>query len=257
MKKETKGMIIVAAAVLAVFGIAYVGVIVYAGTSSPFYTVESESMMHSENSRIGIIDVGDMVIIRDTSKANITTYVEGRGNGYAKFGDFGDVIVYSRPGGTPVIHRAMLYVEYAGLDSGVRTWNVPSLAGYGGVWYINGVRGDAAAAGAPMSGVLRFEGLGWAERTVEINLNTLAASGYITMGDNNSVPDAGVVSKDRIIGVASIEIPWLGCIKLYATGNNTDKIPMNSVLMLILSLSMIVIAVVAVTVLYGRRKQKK
>jgi len=60
------------------------------------------------------INVGDVVLLVGSKRTDITTYEEGKDEGYRSFGDYGDVIVY-RPNGTkgvtPVIHRAMYWVE--------------------------------------------------------------------------------------------------------------------------------------------------
>ena len=246
---------------LAVFGAAYIGVAMYAGSSFPFYTVESGSMMHSESSRIGVIDTGDMVVVREPSKVNIVSYVEGHGSGYSKFGGYGDVILYDRPGGTAVIHRAILYLEYAGADGTGKWWFARGLDSYTGVWSVDSVRADGA-----ISGKLSMSGLGpVGSRSFTIDLDALVpVSGYLTMGDNNSEPDQingvsqnALVGGDRILGVAGIEVPWLGVIKLFITGNNTDKIPANSIVMLIVSLIVVILLIVGVNLAYERYAKNK
>ena len=262
MKDETRRTIIAVVAVAAVFGVAYVGIIAYAGTSSPFYTVESGSMGHTggSSSQIGIIDAGDMVLARDPSKMNITTYIEGHGSGYNKFGDYGDVIVYDRPGNMPVIHRAILYVEY----NGDGTWNIPSLKSYAGVWDINGIPGDHETDVSALSGVLHFEGFGFSgNKDFTVNLGVLGAwSGYITMGDANAAPDQMVdisplVRPENVMAVAAVEIPWLGAVKMYAAGNNTNEIPSNTLPSLIVAIVLIFLIVIAIGVLYDLIVKKK
>jgi signal peptidase len=100
--------------------------------------VESESMMHGTDSQIGIIDTGDLTLVKKVdTRHDIITYVEGRGTytvqwteninnvtvpqsgafhgakaDYRTYGDYGDVIIYQKNGRsteTPVIHRAMLW----------------------------------------------------------------------------------------------------------------------------------------------------
>ena len=269
MEKDTRNTIIAVVAAAALFVTAYAGLLLYSGTNAPFYTVESRSMSHSERSEIGIIDTGDMVIVRDPSKMNIVTYVEGHQTGYKKFGDHGDVILYKNPDGRTIIHRAVLYIELN--DDGI-TWNIPSLKGYGGEWYYNDIPGgevDDATFGE-MSGKLRFEDFGWAGKkfTADLDKLTSVPKGYITMGDGRTNPDIDqnyssismnrIVSEDRIIAVAAHEVPWLGCIKLYLTGNNTDQIPSNSVISLVavfvLMIASILIVCKTATVIKSRRK---
>ena len=262
MKDETRKTIIAVVAVAAVFGVSYAGILIYAGSSSPFYTIESGSMSHTGGTRsqIGIIDAGDMVIARDPSKMDITTYVEGHETGYGRFGDYGDVIIYSRPGNVPVIHRAILYAAH----NGDGTWNIPSLKDYTGLWFINGVPGDPDGAGA-LNGVLRFEGFGFNGRSFEVNLDSLTpGSGYITMGDANDGADqesaaispSTLISNDRIVAIAAHEVPWLGSVKMYATGNNTDNIPSNTLPSLIITLVLIFSSMIAVGLVFEYRKKR-
>ena len=225
VKKETRNTLITAGIIAAVFVTAYASIIIYAGTTTPFYTVESGSMMHSDRSQIGIIDTGDMILVRDPSKTNITTYVEGHAAGYKKFGDYGDVIIYKN-GSSTIIHRAMVYLEY---DSG--DWTARGLG--------------------PVSGTLTCGDF-------SIDLTALSpGSGYITKGDNN-IPNDGIwVTDDMIVAVAMHEVPWLGCIKLFLTNSNKSDIPMNSVWSLVITIAAIILSVICVSLLYDRLKKKR
>lgn len=77
------------------------------GLWSPMVAVESGSM-------IPHIQIGDIIFVESTDRTNVTTYEAGKQNGYISFSEYGDVILY-RPYGkeraTPIIHRAMYYVE--------------------------------------------------------------------------------------------------------------------------------------------------
>ncbi|PXF61373.1 MAG: S26 family signal peptidase [Candidatus Methanogaster sp.] len=70
-------------------------------------TIGSESMgpnMH----------IGDLVFIRNVPSTGIVTREDGATSGYRTFGDYGNVILYRKYGRTdvtPIIHRAMYYVE--------------------------------------------------------------------------------------------------------------------------------------------------
>src|SRR3972149_4643211 len=82
----------------------------------PMVVVESASMQHSNTeSSIGVIDTGDLVLVQGVAAAgDVVTYIEGRATGHSTYGDYGDVIVFIKPGAasasTPLIHRAMAYV---------------------------------------------------------------------------------------------------------------------------------------------------
>jgi hypothetical protein len=92
------------------------------------------------------------------------------------------------------------------------------------------------------------------------------ASGYITMGDsdmnmepdqNNNISKDRAVGDDRILAVAAHEIPWLGCIKLLVTGTNTDRIPGNSIISLIITLVAVVAAVFFASYAWERFVKKR
>ncbi|MEA1864420.1 MAG: S26 family signal peptidase [Euryarchaeota archaeon] len=58
--------------------------------------------------------VGDLVITRGVPRTGIVTYQDGAISGYESFGEFGDVVLYRKyghNGETPIIHRAMYYVD--------------------------------------------------------------------------------------------------------------------------------------------------
>ncbi len=77
------------------------------GLWSPMVAVESGSM-------IPHIQIGDIIFVEGVDRTNITTYEAGKQNGYTSFGEPGDVILYrpyGKEGATPIIHRAMYYVE--------------------------------------------------------------------------------------------------------------------------------------------------
>ena len=86
------------------------------GQFPPMVVVESGSMMHdTEDGSLGAIDPGDLVLVMNPNRVNIVTYVEAmeednQNFGYTSHGMEGDVIIYSKNGGsdTPVIHRAIL-----------------------------------------------------------------------------------------------------------------------------------------------------
>ena len=77
------------------------------GRFSPTVAVESGSMMPH-------IQIGDMIFVVSTDRTKIITFNEGKKTNYSAFDEYGDVILY-KPRGiegvTPIIHRAMYYVE--------------------------------------------------------------------------------------------------------------------------------------------------
>jgi signal peptidase len=57
---------------------------------------------------------GDLILIQGVDKSKVETYAVARSDGYSAFGSYGDVIVYQpfgRKDMTPVIHRALYYVN--------------------------------------------------------------------------------------------------------------------------------------------------
>ena len=102
------------------------------GQFPPMVVVESGSMMHdTEDGSLGAIDPGDLVLVMNPNRVDIVTYVEAmdEGNqnfGYTSHGMEGDVIIYSKNGGsdTPVIHRAILKVVSNNTQEGEKTWDV-------------------------------------------------------------------------------------------------------------------------------------
>ncbi len=77
------------------------------GLWSPMVAVESGSM-------IPHIEVGDIIFVQSIDRTQVITYEDGKNTNYTSFGEYGDVILY-KPNGiegvTPIIHRAMYYVE--------------------------------------------------------------------------------------------------------------------------------------------------
>ena len=100
-----------AAAIMAVvFGVLYA----YSGVWPPIVVIESSSMQHGDYSQFGIIDTGDIVLVKNTPADKVVTYVEARfsDKNHKTYGDYGDVIIYNAPSGDSIIHRAILYAYY-------------------------------------------------------------------------------------------------------------------------------------------------
>ena len=77
------------------------------GMWTPMVAVESGSMLPN-------IHIGDIIFIESIDRTDIITHETGSQTGYTSFDKYGNVILYNKlgqKGGTPIIHRAMYYVE--------------------------------------------------------------------------------------------------------------------------------------------------
>jgi signal peptidase len=263
-KKKIVYAIVLAA--IAVIG----GVIAYVAVSDKvsFSVVMSQSMQHDQyKSSLGIIDTGDVVLVKDVEHSKIESFVEGTQTGYKTFGDYGSVIIYDR--GTsknPVIHRAIVWVDY---DAASGTWSSEDLKGYKGDWYCITNDGKRTKDWSDLSGTLYFDGLTQSQKNVSVSLGKFTSSGFLTMGDNvaNNTFDqnAGItdhlISLDNINSVPFQEIPWLGTLKIYFKNNgaNLDHVPnsMPSLVMFIALLFGILFLVDMLTLRRNSRELKK
>ena len=234
MERESKGLVItiIIVAIAVVFVVTLLSS--YSGMSRPLTVVESNSMQHSDDtSYLGIIDTGDMIVMVSPDKRSVTTFVEGYQNGHSSFGSYGDVVIYYRDNGkNPVIHRAIVWLDYT-----EGKWSAPSLKDYPAeLWENEGTWDD-------LTGILTLKGLPFVSGSMDVSINLdsmssspeLAHSGYLTKGDKNSYFDQSVsihpgpVEKEDLKAIAGKEIPWLGCIKLLVNHKNERMIPHNSV----------------------------
>jgi len=74
--------------------------------------------------------IGDLVFIRNVPNTGVVTNEDGATSGYKTFGDYGNAILYQRYGRTaetPIIHRAMYYV-----DAGEPMWEGGPIAPHAG-----------------------------------------------------------------------------------------------------------------------------
>jgi len=168
----------------------------FSGVWPPLVAVESGSMEPH-------MFKGDLVFVAengryapDVATAGVVTYQQGQQTGYSSFGDYGNVVVYQPDGqvGTPVIHRAYMYVEEG--ENWVQRANP--------------------------------EYLGNADTCAE-NVHCPAPhDGYITRGDDNPRYDqvggteretlSNVVKSEWVRGNAKVRVPKLGCIRLELSG---------------------------------------
>ncbi len=244
---------------LALIVLLLVGLFAYTSNWPPIFVVESDSMQHGYGDTVGLINTGDLVLVQKVSPSTIVTYVEGQQTGFSTYGEYGDVILYHPNGATlatPVIHRAILYLEW---DPQTGDYSAPSLAGLpcgsqpGALYSIAGSSTGCGSTG--LITTITLYDVGWKGATVSIPLGGLGRySGFITMGDNNLVagsPPQGktdqswgisaLVAPSWVMGVARGMIPWVGAFKLLIDGN-AQEVPAQSWQFLALTISAIVLA---------------
>lgn len=279
---------------LVIIVILIISLVVYTGTWPPLVVVESNSMMHDDDSMLSAIDTGDMVLVKTVDPATsggkgvkeICTWVEGKySTGEKHYGTYGDVIIFTKNGNTketPVIHRAVLwleanYTEYNEVTKLGTTYDVPFLGPNGGTLY-------AQTDTITVPDYPGFKVNGKDIINLKINLDTLLSrahtagkkplSGYITKGDHNEENaidqlvrfdgDEEKVDPIRpqwIKGKAQLEIPWYGLIKLRVTGKLTERnpAPRSSWIYLFLSLGIIIVSVFLIDfcIAFGMKYYKK
>lgn len=146
------------------------------GLWTPMVAVESGSM-------IPHIQIGDIIIVESADRKEVITYTEGKQKNYTSFDDYGDVILYKpygRGDATPIIHRAMYFV-----DKDEPMWEGGPPAPHEG--YIT--KGD--------------------------NMKTNPS--YDQKG---SISYQQPVKKEWVVGMARfVRVPLLGCISLIPRGN--------------------------------------
>jgi signal peptidase len=162
--------------VIALFAVLLLISQIVLGLWVPMVSVESGSM-------IPHIQIGDIIIEESADRKEVITYSEGKQKGYTSFDDYGDVILYrpyGRENATPIIHRAMFFVE-----KGKPMWDGGPPAPHAG--YIT--KGD----------------------------NSITNPSYDQKG---SISYQQPVKKEWVVGIARfVRIPVLGCIPLLQRGN--------------------------------------
>ena len=266
MSKKSEIMALVQDVVVALIVVAIVlgSLYVYGGRWPPMVVVESESMQHDDElSFMGVIDTGDLTLVRTLENAGApVTWVEGRETDYQTYGEFGDVIIYHKNGQfqtTPIIHRAIVRIEYDVSSGG---FDVPSL----------GVEDVFESFTIPNFNSYHNGRLEVIELKIDVkaildNFNNNPSvdphGGIITKGDHNrevdqyslpawtgsGMPPDGVsrlvepVEDGWIVGVARGEIPWFGLIKLWARGQTAvHPPPDNSGPNLMISVALLLVA---------------
>jgi len=160
------------------------------GVWPPLVAVESGSMLPNMERNDLVFVMEETRFPGERAEHGVVTARAGVETDYTKFGNPGDVIVYVADGdrgGTPIIHRAMLWAE-AG-----ENW-------------------CAAADPAHLGGLSPSD-----PRCVADH------AGFITKGDNNPTYDqatglSGPVRPAWVVGTAEFKIPGLGWIRLQSGG---------------------------------------
>ena len=244
---------------LAIIVLLLVSLFAYTSNWPPIYVVESGSMQHGTADQVGLINAGDLVLVKKVDPSSVIPYVVGEETGYSTYGESGDVILYYPNGdaqATPVIHRAILYLVWNAAND---TYSAPSLAplpcGAGpGLRYSISGRPSGCGTTGLLTTITLYD-VGWRGATVSLPLGALGHySGFITMGDNNTAPGtppvgepdqtngiSRLVAGSWIVGVARGMIPWIGAFKLLLDGN-AGKVPPQSWQFLALTIAAIVLA---------------
>ena len=192
----------------------------------PVVVVTTGSMMHCTNGepgdpvrnlgkgceptswgRIGTIDPGDLVFVRKVFQpGEVESKADGKGGSY---GGPGDVIVFhpnGNRGTTPVIHRALFWVQV----NGDGTLSVPAF----GLDHVRRVDSREAMQMAGCDVASTFA----AQPSDPVGIAPADRSGFVTRGDNNGIADqcSGMMPARMpwVIGKARLEVPWVGLVNL-------------------------------------------
>jgi signal peptidase I len=234
---------------VAIIVVLLAGLYAYTGNWPPIYVVESDSMQHGPTDVLGLINTGDLVLAQRLPTSQITPYVVGMRTGYSTYGEYGDVLLYSPNGQstTPVIHRAILYLQWDPLTS---SYNATDLQGLPCGDAAHAVYNSSTPNGCgvtELTGTLALYNLGWHSVDIAIDLSSPVLgqhSGFLTLGDNNfpagctpgvncvGYPDqtsgiSELVEPGWIVGVARGMLPWFGSLKLLLEGNAGEVPPQS------------------------------
>jgi signal peptidase len=253
--------------------IVILSVFVYSGLWPPLVVVESGSMQHSDTvSSIGVIDTGDLVIVKQLGGETINTYVGSYSSGYSTYSSYGDVIIYKRYNSDSmpwIIHRAVVKLEW---NTTSHSFDIPELKNYPQtLWSCNNASDGRWWS---LTGTLELTHYGYKDQTVRVYLDPMlqyAHGGYITKGDHNDVVDqypmASIcrepVKTEWVVGLSRGEIPWFGLLKLWASGqaapydhSKSSVAPDNSWSNLFITIGLVVAVPVILDVADSRMKKR-
>ncbi|MGQ9582119.1 MAG: S26 family signal peptidase, partial [Thermoplasmatota archaeon] len=247
------------------------GLYLYSGVWPPMVVIESSSMMHDKDSQIGIIDTGDLTLVKKINdRKDIVTYIEATCKtsskyGYKAYGDFGDVIIYKKNGlyETPVIHRAIVWIEFNTTASCITN---------------NDFRADIPDLKIFNVKQYTIKNQGYRKEDLIISFQIIFSSmkssgeyhgGFLTKGDHNlqkvdqeSLRVGGAfvkpVKTEWVVGKSEGELPWFGLFKLWVTGHNVDTFPDSSVRNLIITIFLLIFIPIIVDfgISYWRKRNK-
>jgi signal peptidase len=259
---------------LAILALLLVSLFAYTSNWPPVYVVESNSMQHGPGDHLGYINAGDIVLAQKASAGSITTYVDAESTGLSTYGELGDVILYQpngASGATPVVHRAILYLEYSGVNSTYSAIGLPANgcgAGSSQSYKTTGTPTGCGTSGLSGGDTLYLYGVGGRTVTVDFGCSSVLGqhSGFLTLGDNNSAPDQNtqscvptistLVEPAWVIGVARGLIPWFGDIKLLLDGN-AGYVSGASWEFLGLTIAAVIFVGVGLHLLFRRRREER
>lgn len=233
-----------AVVLVVVFAVLLGGLFLYTGSWPPAVIVESGSMMHADSEvtygRVGTIDPGDLVLVKDIDDVDdVTTLVEG---GRDRYGKPGDVIVYypaNNRARTPIIHRAVAYVEVEAGPTYFVRWSDETPC-EGGATKVQ--RNDRSWCQYGEEGIYipSVPVAGFSSRPSDPVPYRPEIGGFLTKGDNpatNTQTDqlSGLSHDERgrsvpvqlewVEGKGRGELPWLGLIKLALAGKINENNP--------------------------------
>ncbi len=259
---------------LAIIVVLVVSLFAYTSNWPPVYVVESNSMQHGAGDHLGYINAGDIVLAQKTSLGSVVTYVDALSTGFSTYGLLGDVLLYypnGSVGATPIIHRAIIYLQF---DPHNATYNATGLpanacgAGSSDLYATPGSPGGCATTYLSPGDTLQLYRVGGRTVTVDFSCPSVLGghSGFLTLGDNNSNPDQNtqecvpslstLVEPGWVIGVARGLIPWFGALKLLLDGN-AGKVPTASWEYLGLTIAGVIFAAAGLHILLRRRREER
>jgi len=252
-----------------------VSLFAYTGVWPPMVVIESNSMMHGGDSQIGVIDTGDLTLVKSINERHdVVTYVEATcatnpHHGFKSYGDFGNVIVYRKNGLTeiPVIHRAIAWIEYNATASNPPykyVGNIPDIGIYNVTEYtLNKVGYQNQNIRINIDGIFRSSA---------VSTSRAAHSGFVTHGDHNPsqldqeslrVQQGSLVEPVKVnwvVGRAEGELPWFGLFKLWITGHDSSIFPPSSTNGLITTVFLLIAVPISVdfaVAWYKKRQENK
>ncbi len=275
--RTARDIILAASVVVILLGSLYA----YCGVWPPMVVIESSSMMHGSDSQVGVIDTGDLTLVKKVDgRAGIVTYVEAANPkdpnyGFKTYGDFGNVIIYQKNGlgGTPVIHRAIAWLEYNESASdparNIYRGDLPDI----GVYAVSEYTVKGLHVHPP--DVQRTALVIHIQAIFENNARfTKPHDGFVTKGDHNKIyPDGAGVDQEGldvsylrkvepvkmgwVIGRSEGELPWFGLLKLWVSRQPTGTFPPASVTGLVAAIVLLVTVPMALDYLVPRLQKRR